>query len=138
MITSKDAETDQSHYLKVAQVTDEKAFVVGDVAAEIKKAFVFGKQVKDFRSVDYNRVYTTGIGAIQQLKKEKDAEVKALKEANQALVARVEALETDAKAREQAAKAIATKLAALEKLLKDSAKPAAQPVKFERGANGAE
>jgi hypothetical protein len=138
MITSKDAETDASHYLKVTQVTDAKAFVVGDVAAEIKKVFVFGKQVKDFRSVDYNRVYTTGIGAIQQLKKEKDAEVKLLRDENEALKARVEALEASAREREEADKAVVTKLAALEKLIKDNAKPAAQPVSLKRSAGGAE
>lgn len=138
MITSKDTKTDQSHYLKVTQVTDAKAFVVGDVVAEIKKVFVFGKQVKDFRSVDYNRVYTTGIGAIQQLKKEKDAEVKSLKEENEALKTRIKAMEASAKEREEADKAIVTKLAALEKLIKDNAKAAAQPVSLKRSAGGAE
>lgn len=141
MITSKDAETDQSHYVKVTQVTDDKTFVVGDVDAEIKKVFVFGKQVKDFRSVDYNRVYTTGIGAIQQLKKEKDAEVRQLKDENEALKARVIALEAqtqrlaDLEAKDKAREA---KLAAIEKLLLENGKPAAQPVSIKKTANGAE
>jgi len=141
MITSKDAETDQSHYLKVTQVTDEKAFVVGDVAAGIKKAFVFGKQVKDFRSVDYNRIYTTGIGAIQQIKREKDAEVKALKEENTELKARVIALEAqtqrlaDLEAKDKAREA---KLAAIEKLLLARDKGVAQPVLLKKSADGAE
>lgn len=141
MITSKDAETDQSHYLKVTQVTDEKAFVVGDVAAGIKKAFVFGKQVKDFRSVDYNRIYTTGIGAIQQIKREKDAEVKALKEENTELKARVIALEAqtqrlaDLEAKDKAREA---KLAAIEKLLLARDKGVAQPVLLKKSAGSAE
>lgn len=141
MITSKDAETDQSHYLKVAQVTDEKAFVVGDVAAEIKKAFVFGKQVKDFRSVDYNRVYTTGIGAIQQLKREKDSEIKELKDENEALKTRVIALEAqtqrlaDLEAKDKAREA---KLAAIEKLLLAADKAAVKPVSLKKSAGGAE
>jgi hypothetical protein len=141
MITSKDAETDQSHYLKVTQVTDEKAFVVGDVAAGIKKAFVFGKQVKDFRSVDYNRIYTTGIGAIQQIKREKDAEVKALKEENTELKARVIALEAqtqrlaDLEAKDKAREA---KLAAIEKLLLAAEKGTVKPVSLKKSAGGAE
>jgi hypothetical protein len=141
MITSKDAETDQSHYLKVTQVTNEKAFVVGDVAAGIKKAFVFGKQVKDFRSVDYNRIYTTGIGAIQQIKREKDAEVKALKEENTELKARVIALEAqtqrlaDLEAKDKAREA---KLAAIEKLLLAAEKGTVKPVSLKKSAGGAE
>jgi len=138
MITSKDTETDQSHYLRVTQVMDAATFVVGDLAAEIKKVFVYGKQVKDFRSVDYNRIYTTGIGAIQQIKKEKDAEVKALKDENAELRARVEALEATAKAREEADKSIVTKLAALERLVKTAAKVEAKPVSLKESAGGAE
>jgi hypothetical protein len=35
--------------------------------------FVFGKQVSDFRAVNYDRLFTTGLGAIQELAKRTDA-----------------------------------------------------------------
>lgn len=39
----------------------------------ITKVFVWGKQVNDFHTVDYNQVFSLGISAIQQLAKENDA-----------------------------------------------------------------
>ena len=44
-------------------------FVVGMTNAP-KQLFVYGKQVDDFLSVDYNRIFTSGIGAIQELAKQ--------------------------------------------------------------------
>jgi len=105
---------------------------------EAKEVFVYGREVNDFRRVDYEAISMLNVSATQQIKKEKDAEVKALKDENTALKARVEALEAAAKAREEAGKAIVMKLAALEKLLKSSEKPAAQQVSLKRSAGGAE
>lgn len=138
MIQNKDLNRDESHQLKVTKVTNETTFVLGDLPVEIKKPFVFGKQVEDFRSVDYNRIYTTGIGAIQQLKTEKDAEVQALKEANEALKSRVATLEAESKARAEADETILTRLAAVEKLLKEADKPAAQPASIKNNTAAAE
>lgn len=53
----------------VTAVPDAVSFEVGDLAAAPKRVFVYGKQVDDFMEVDYNRIFTTGIGAIQQLAK---------------------------------------------------------------------
>ena len=49
------------------------------------RVFVFGKQVKDFRTVDYDMVFSTGVGAIQEL----DRQVQALKK-SEARVAELE------------------------------------------------
>jgi len=65
----------------VSSVADDRTFVVGDVASAPKQVFIYGRQVHDFLSVDYNRIYTTGIGAIQELAKrmaEKDAQMSQL------------------------------------------------------------
>jgi hypothetical protein len=50
-------------------------FVVGDVTLkeQPKFAFVFGKQVPDFLSVNYDRLFTSGIGAMQEMAKKLEA-----------------------------------------------------------------
>ena len=53
---------------EVVDVKD-KCFTVGDWKEKTDKIFVFGKQVNDFRVVDYDRLFTLGISAIQELVK---------------------------------------------------------------------
>ena len=77
----------------VTEVVDEHTVLVGGVTSAPKRLFVFGRRVEDFLSVDYNRIFTTGIAAIQQLKKEKDAENQALTEKNAALTQQLAATE---------------------------------------------
>lgn len=127
---------DKDQTLDVLETEGDKFRVGFD--ADIKQVFVYGREVNDLHTVDYDAISMLNVSATQQIKKEKDAEVKALKDENTALKARVEALEAAAKAREEADKAIVMKLAALEKLLKSSEKPAAQPVSLKRSAGGAE
>ena len=58
-------------------------FVIDDWTFDTEKVFVYGKQVDDFRAVDYDRIFTLGIGAIQELSKENDqlkSELQSLKE----------------------------------------------------------
>ncbi len=103
--------------------------------------FVFGREVNDFRSVDYEAISMLNVSATQQIKKEKDAEVKALKDENADLKARVETLEAqterlaDLEAKDKAREA---KLAAIEKLLLALEKGVAQPVSLKKSASGAE
>ena len=49
-----------------------------DFTAESNDVFVYGREVKDFRTVDYDAISMLNVSATQQIKKEKDAEVKAL------------------------------------------------------------
>jgi len=65
----------------VTKVLSENEFVVSDWSENLDKVFVFGKKVDDFRTVDYDRLFTTGIGAIQELSKE----IENLKAENQTL-----------------------------------------------------
>ena len=51
---------------KVLEVLSPTVFVVASEKA-VTKAFVYGRRVDDFLSVDYDRIFTTGIGAIQEL-----------------------------------------------------------------------
>jgi hypothetical protein len=93
--------------LDVSAVPGARQFVVDQCERAPEKVLVYGRQVNDFRTVDYDRIYTTSVGALQELKKEKDAEVKSLREENAALRTRLAALEADGKTRD-------VKLAALE------------------------
>lgn len=71
--------------VKVIAVPSASSFVV-TAESQPGKVFVFGKQVNDFRTVDYDRVFTTGISAIQEL----DRQVQALKK-SEARIAELEA-----------------------------------------------
>lgn len=51
---------------EVLEVSSPTVFVVAAEKA-VARAFVFGRRVDDFLSVDYDRIFTTGIGAIQEL-----------------------------------------------------------------------
>jgi len=60
----------------VANVTETTVTV--PLEEEQKAVFVYGKQVDDFRAVDYDQVFSLGIGAIQEL----SAKVEALEAEN--------------------------------------------------------
>ena len=60
------------------------AFRTSLKAAE-EKTFVYGREVSDFRSVDYDAIAMLNVSATQQIKHEKDAELKALRDENAAL-----------------------------------------------------
>ncbi len=74
--------------LKVLAAPTATNFVVSMTNAP-GRLFVYGKQVDDFLSVDYNRVFTTGISAMQELAKQADQQAEALRRSE----ARVAALE---------------------------------------------
>lgn len=88
------------------------------------KVFVYGREVKDFRTVDYDAISMLNVSATQEIKREKDAEVAALRSANAELTKRVAELEAKDHARD-------VKLASIEKLLQSPqtvmARPAAAP-----------
>jgi hypothetical protein len=49
------------------------------------QVFVYGREVNDFRNVDYDAISMLNVSATQYLKKETDTEVKALQDENAAL-----------------------------------------------------
>ena len=111
--------------LAVSAAPSAREFEVEKCETAPQKLFVYGKQVNDFRTVDYDRIFTTSVGAIQELKKEKDAEVKALREENASLRDRLAALEAKDQSRD-------AKLAAIETLLESAAKSGTRIVSLKR------
>ena len=45
----------------------------------IDRVFVYGKQVPDFRTVNYDRLFTTGLGAIQELASRSEAQAEEIR-----------------------------------------------------------
>ena len=71
-------------------------FTVKDWQYTTDKIFVFGREVKDFRSVDYEALSMLGISAIQQLAKENETmktKIEELKIKNEKIEARLGAIE---------------------------------------------
>lgn len=58
---------DKEHKVKVESIIDAYTFVVAGWEKPVDKLFVFGKLVDDFRTVDYDRLFTLGISSIQEL-----------------------------------------------------------------------
>jgi hypothetical protein len=84
---------------EVIEVTDGKFRV--DFKHEDDKVFVFGREVDDFLSVDYDAIAMLNVSATQQLKKEMDQALNALRvenaelrTANESLVKRLQLLES--------------------------------------------
>ena len=89
-----------------------------DWKEDTENLFVYGREVKDFRSVDYDAIAMLNVSATQQMKKDHDAEVLALK-------GKIASLQAQLDARD---KAVEARLAALEKRLpKNAAAAAIQP-----------
>jgi len=91
---------------------------------EGNKVFVYGREVNDFRSVDYEAIAMLNVSATQEIKREKDAEIAALKK-------RVAELEARDRVRD-------AKLASIEKLLNASQTVMAAPARTTGGNNGQE
>ncbi len=67
-----DLDTERSE-LKVVQIPSAHEFVVEGCEKAPSKVFVYGRQVKDFRTIDYDHVFTVGIGAMQELARKVEA-----------------------------------------------------------------
>jgi hypothetical protein len=64
---------DKEHKVKVESIIDANTFVISNWEKSVDKLFVFGKRVDDFRTVDYDRLFTLGISSIQELSRRVEA-----------------------------------------------------------------
>lgn len=87
------------------------SFTVKNWQYPTDKIFVFGREVKDFRSVDYEAISMLGISAIQQLAKENELLLKG----NELLLNEIKKLKDDGKE-------LSTRLSIIEGLLSNYAK----------------
>jgi hypothetical protein len=63
-----------------------------DLKLDGDNVFVYGRQVEDFRRVDYDAIAMLNVSATQQIKREKDAEIQALRAENSELREQLDAL----------------------------------------------
>ncbi len=73
---------------KILAISDQNQFTVSSTRPT-SSLFVYGRQVDDFLAVDYDRLFTLGLGAIQALSKTVDQQAEALRQ-SQARVAELE------------------------------------------------
>jgi subtilisin-like proprotein convertase family protein len=57
----------------VVAVGSDLQFTVGEWSAPAPWVFVYGREVDDLRNLDYNKIFSAGISAIQELNREVDA-----------------------------------------------------------------
>ena len=106
--------------LPVSAVPNAHEFVVQGCDKAPEKVLVYGKEVNDFRTVDYNRLYTTGLGAIQELSMRSEAQAKELAAKDvkiSALEAKLAEQEKRATAQAEQGNSQNARLVAIEKLL---------------------
>ncbi len=106
----------RSWELNVSETSDATSFVAGPVEAPLSEIHVYGKKVDDFLSLDYNRLFTAGIGAIQELADQ----VEAVEAENAELRAKLAASEQRFSELEAADKTRRARLTAIEQMLSTS------------------
>lgn len=104
--------------LDVLAAPSARTFVVGNCDRPPDTVLVYGKRVNDFRTVDYDRIFTTAVGALQELKKEKDSEVRRVEEENAALKKQLNGQERRLAALEAREREREAQLAEIEKRLR--------------------
>ncbi len=129
---------DQDKICEVLEVKDSSFRVALETAEN--EVFVYGREVNDFRTVDYDALAMLNVSATQQVKKDSDSAEAVLRAENAALKAQLAAQEKRLVVMEQEQGANAARFAALEaallKSVKDVAggestsKPAATQVRF--------
>ncbi|MDB4438285.1 tail fiber domain-containing protein [bacterium] len=114
--------TENDEILEVLEV-EEKRFRTDFIPEEGEEfLFVYGREVKDFRVVDYDAIAMLNVSATQEIKKEKDAEIAALKAENAALrkqltdqAVRTTSIEEENKIRDTKDESLEARLIALER-----------------------
>ncbi len=98
----------EEHKVRIGTLIDAHTFRLNGWQKATSELFVFGKSVSDFRTVDYNRLFTMGISAIQELSRR---------------VEQLEAENTQLKARNDELSQMKSDIATLKNLLLKEALP---------------
>lgn len=71
--------------LRIEEVRNSQSFSVNGWSESLDNIFIYGKQVKDFRAIDFDQITALSVGAIQELSKQ----VEILKLENESLQKRI-------------------------------------------------
>jgi len=90
---------DSQQLYEVVRVQNDRSFTVKDWKGETEaeNTFVFGKEVHDFRRVDYDRIHTLNVSATQELARrvaQLEAENAALRQQNGKMEGQIQGLRT--------------------------------------------
>ncbi len=80
---------------EVLVVPDSESFKVGEWEHSVEEIFVYGREVKDLRTVDYDHVFLTGIAALQEVNHKLDQTNIELQESNKKLESDVVSLKEE-------------------------------------------
>jgi ribosomal protein L24 len=118
---------DQGQVCEVLEVKKDSFRV--EFETKDSEVFVYGREVNDFRTVDYDAISMLNVSATQQVKKDSDSAEAALRAENEALKAQLAAQQKRLAALEQEQSTSAARLAALEAVILKSEKnvAASQP-----------
>ena len=126
--------TEQSLH-EVLEVRDGAFRPDGQVDDE--QVFVYGREVKDFRTVDYDAIAMLNVSATQEMKREKDAEIQALDRQLKEKDAKIAVLEAKVAAQDKRSTAHAdevasqnSRLVALENLMNKASAPETVSIKL--------
>ena len=86
--------TDKQHDVRVTSVEGNSFTVEGWTNNNTEKVFVYGKQVDDFRTVDYDRIFTLNVSATQELSRQVDDLKKQLADRDAQFSAALDLLQT--------------------------------------------
>jgi FtsZ-binding cell division protein ZapB len=101
-----------------------------DLKLDGDKVFVYGRQVEDFRRVDYDAIAMLNVSATQQIKREKDAEIQALRAENSELREQLDALRITTAALQERDDVWESRMLAIERSLEGGqASPKTVPIK---------
>jgi len=62
----------------VTEIPTLTSFIVKNEFIKASMLFIYGKEISDMHTIDYDRIYTIGISAIQELNKKLDAQQKVI------------------------------------------------------------
>lgn len=101
-----------------------------DLKLDGDNVFVYGRQVEDFRRVDYDAIAMLNVSATQQIKREKDAEIEALRLENSELREQLDALRVTTAALQERDDVWESRMLAIERSLESGqASPKTVPIK---------
>lgn len=101
-----------------------------DLKLDGDTVFVYGREVEDFRRVDYDAIAMLNVSATQQIKREKDAEIEALRLENSELREQLDALRITTAALQERDDVWESRMLAIERSLEGGqASPKTVPIK---------
>ena len=80
--------------ITLKEIIDEYSFTINETIEESEFVFVYGHKIDDFKVVNKDAIFTVGIGALQEVDRQLQAEKQAHLETKEELTLRIQQLES--------------------------------------------